>query len=52
MVMLGPVMLYPVVFIAAMAFRVVWTTRAARLVAAASGPGSATAGVAQHETLR
>jgi hypothetical protein len=46
MVMLGPVMLYPVVFIAAMAFRIVWKTRSARLATAA------TADVAQQETLR
>ena len=52
MVMLGPVMLYPVVFIAAMAFRIVWKTRAARPGAAAAGPAAATADVAQQETLR
>jgi hypothetical protein len=52
MVMLGPVMLYPVVFIAAIAFRVVWKTRGARVAAAAPGPGAATPDVAQQETLR
>jgi hypothetical protein len=41
-----------VVFIAAIAFRVVWKTRGARVAAAAPGPGAATPDVAQQETLR
>jgi hypothetical protein len=42
MVMLGPVMLYPVVLVAALVFRIVWKTRGARLAAAAPGTGGAT----------
>jgi hypothetical protein len=52
MVMLGPVMLYPVVLIAALVFRIVWTTRGARVAAAEPAPDAATAGVAQQKTLR